>query len=148
MGLIGAGRIERQEKCVVCQKTFEEDALELHPYPKTNTVELMCSTCRKTIPISPVPDIELTTEKIEDKNKITIEKKPNPMKEAVNGTKKEVSPKSMCECAKFPLCKAVRAIQAFDEFSNSEVRAYFISAFGDFYKIDHCPFCGKRLYKR
>ena len=146
MGLIGAGRMERQEKCIVCQKTFEEDELKLIPYKKTNTVELMCEPCEKSQIIS--SNIPLTAKKADDKNKITTEKKSNPMKEAVNETKKDVKPKSMCSCAKFPLCKAIRAIQAFDEFSNSEIRAYFISGFGDYFKIDFCPFCGKRLYKQ
>lgn len=147
MGLIGAGRIERQEKCAVCQKTFLEDELELHPYPKTNTIELMCKICRR-MATNPSSEVELTTKKTEDKNKIVTEVKPNEFKKVVNETKKKVAPKSTCSCAKFPLCKAVRAIQAFDEFSNSEVRAYFISAFGDFYKIDFCPFCGNGLYKQ
>jgi len=146
MGLIGAGRIERQEKCTVCQKTFEEDELKLVPYAKTNTVELMCESCSGTQIIT--PEVTLTTEKTEEKDKIITEKKPNPMKEAVNATKKEVKAKSMCNCAKFPLCKAIRAIQAFDEFSNSEIRAYFISGFGDYFKIDFCPFCSKSLYKK
>src|SRR3972149_5740491 len=139
MGLIGAGRVERQEKCVVCQKTFEEDELRLLPYLKTQTVELMCDPCSKT---------QVDNNNVEDKIKITTTKKPNEMKELVNETKKEVKAKSMCSCAKFPLCKAIRAIQAFDEFSNSEIRAYFISGFGDYFKIDFCPFCSKGLYKK
>lgn len=146
MGLIGAGRTVRQEKCKVCQKTFEEDELKLAPYHLTNAVELMCEPCSKTHSIT--EEVLLTTETVEDKIKITTIKKPNEMKELVNETKKEVEPTSMCSCAKFPLCKGVRAIQAFDEFSNSEIRAYFISAYGDYYKIDFCPFCGKRLYKQ
>ena len=147
MGLIGAGRNESQEKCVVCEKTFGEDELRLVPYHKTQTVELLCNACSES-QFAEVTEVPLTTEGVEDKVKIITTKKPNPMKEAVNETKKEVKAKSMCNCAKFPLCKGVRAIQAFDEFSNSEIRAYFISAYGDYYKIDFCPFCGKRLYKQ
>jgi len=147
MGQVGAGRIERQEKCVSCQKTFEEDELRLVPYHKTQTVELLCNTCSET-QFAEVTEVPLTAENIEEKIKVTTTKKPNPMKEVVNETKKEVKAKSMCSCAKFPLCKAIRAIQAFDEFSNSEIRAYFISGFGDYFKIDFCPFCSKSLYKK
>lgn len=146
MGLIGAGRTERQEKCIVCQKTFEEDELKLVPYHLTNAIELMCEPCSKTHSI--IEEVPLTTETAEDKIKITTTKKLNEMKELVNETKKEIKGKSMCNCAKLPLCKGVRAIQAFDEFSNSEIRAYFISAYGDYYKIDFCPFCGQSLYKQ
>jgi len=148
MGQVGAGRIDRQEKCVVCQKTFEEDELILTPYNLTNTVELMCGSCSKTQTVESVEEVLIKTEITEDKIDVTTAKKPNKMKEAVNDTKKEVKAKSTCACAKFPLCKAVRAIQAFDEFSNSEIRAYFISAYGDYYKIDFCPFCGSGLYKQ
>src|SRR3972149_2966214 len=137
MGLIGAGRVERQEKCVVCQKTFEEDELRLLPYLKTQTVELMCDPCSKTQVDNITEEVPLTANNVEDKIKITTTKKPNEMKELVNETKKEVKAKSMCSCAKFPLCKAIRAIQAFDEFSNSEIRAYFI----------RCPMCGSYAIK-
>ena len=145
MGLIGAGRVDRNEKCISCQKTFPEDELQLKPYHKTNALELMCNNCSG---LQPVEEVPLESKPVEEKIKITTTTKPNKMKEAVNDTKKEVKPKTMCNCAKFPLCKAVRAIQAFDEFSNSEIRAYFISAYGDYYKIDFCPFCGESLYKQ
>ena len=148
MGLVGAGRNERQEKCVVCQKTFEEDELRLTPYHMTNTIELMCDPCSNSQFANVTEEVPLTTETTEDKIKMTTTKKPNEMKELVNETQKEVEPTSTCSCAKFPLCKGVRAIQAFDEFSNSEIRAYFISAYGDYYKIDFCPFCGNGLYKK
>src|SRR3990172_8305791 len=147
MGLIGAGRVERQEKCVVCQKTFEEDELRLLPYLKTQTVELMCDPCSKTQVDNITEEVPLTANNVEDKIKITTTKKPNEMKELVNETKKEVKAKSMCSCAKFPLCKAIRAIQAFDEFSNSEIRAYFISGFGDYFKIDFLPFCMSHIFR-
>ena len=147
MGLIGAGRIERQEKCISCQKTFEEDQLRLIPYSKTQTVELMCDACSNS-QFESVTEVPLKAENTEDKIEITTVKKTNKMKEAVNETKKSVKGESICGCVKLPLCKAVRPIQAFDEFSNSEIRAYFISAYGDYYKIDFCPFCSKRLYKQ
>lgn len=147
MGLIGAGRTERQEKCIACEKTFEEDELRLMPYNKTRTIELMCTPCSESQFASTTEEVPLTAKPTEETMKVTTEKKPNPKKEVVNETKKEVKASSMCNCAKFPLCKGVRAIQAFDEFSNSEIRAYFISAYGDYYKIDFCPFCGKKLYR-
>lgn len=146
MGRVGASGSKRQEKCMICQKTFEEDELKLFPYPKTQTIELMCDPCSQIQFDGIIEEVPLTTEIAEDKIKITTTKKLNEMKELVNETQKEITPTSMCNCAKFPLCKGVRAIQAFDEFSNSEIRAYFISAYGDYYKIDFCPFCGKRLY--
>jgi len=146
MGVIGSGRRETQEKCVICNKTFPEDQLELSPYEKTKTVELMCKRCR--IISKPTPDVPVKTNKTEDENKIITEKKPNIKKELVNEGASPLQEKSQCKCAKFPMCKAVRATQAWDEFSNMEVKAFFIGAGFDFYKISFCPFCGEGLYKK
>lgn len=147
MGQIGVGQTENKEKCVMCERTFEEDQLTLTPYEKTKTVELMCDKCIEEQSPKPVEDVELKSETI-DNNSIKTETKPNDMKEAVNGTKPEsiIAP-STCTCAKFPLCGAVRATQAWDEFTNTETKAYFIQTLTDYFKIDFCPFCGKRLYK-
>ena len=144
MGLIGADRREVMEKCVSCEKTFPEDELDLQPYEKTKTIELMCKECKK---ISQKNDLPITTEKKEDVNKITTEKKSNTLKQIVNEEAVPIKTIVTCTCAKFPLCKAIRATQAWDEFSNKEIRAYFVVKDLDFYKIDFCPFCGKRLYK-
>lgn len=144
MGMIGIGRRETQEKCTVCEKTFPEDELELTPYDKTKTVELMCKVCRRNRPALEVP---LKAKKPEDENIIITEKKPNIKKELVNQEASPLQKKSECSCAKFPMCRAVRATQAWDEFSNRETKAFFVGAGFDFYKIDFCPFCGKSLYK-
>lgn len=146
MGVIGSGRRETQEKCVVCNKTFPEDQLELSPYEKTKTVELMCKICRRIS--NPTPEVSVKTKKPKDENKIITEKKPNIKKELVNEGATTLQEKSQCKCAKFPMCKAVRATQAWDEFSNMEVKAFFIGAGFDFYKISFCPFCGEGLYKK
>lgn len=146
MGVVGSRRRETQEKCAVCEKTFSEDQLELTPYTKTNTVELMCKICREVS--KPVSDVPVKTNKPEDENVIVTEKKPNIKKELVNEGASPLQEKSQCACAKFPMCRAVRATQAWDEFSNMEVKAFFIGAGFDFYKISFCPFCGEGLYKK
>ena len=143
---IGSGRRDVQEKCTLCQKTFPEDQLELAPYPKTKTVELMCKICRRMS--KPAPEVPVKTSKPEDGNQIIIEKKPNNQKDLVNEETQTLQKKSNCACAKFPMCKAIRATQAWDEFSNREVKAFFVGAGFDFYKISFCPFCGEGLYKK
>jgi len=145
MGLvIGAGRRKLNEKCVICEKTFPEDELVLEPYNKTKTLELMCKNCKA----GASKEISLTTEKQPDKNKIKTEKKQNKIKELVNEEAETLDKKSTCQCAKFPMCKAIRATQAWDEFSNKEIKAFFVGAGFDFHKIDFCPFCGESLYKK
>ncbi len=144
MGIIGAHRRKLNEKCVICEKTFSEDELELQPYNKTKTLELMCKNCKAGIK----EEVEITSEKQPDKNKIKTEKKQNKIKEIVNEEAEPIEKKSKCQCAKFPLCKGIRATQAWDEFSNKEIKAFFVGAGFDFYKIDFCPFCGKGLYKK
>ena len=146
MGVVGSRRREIQEKCAVCEKTFSEDKLELTPYTKTCTVELMCKICRDIS--KPVSDVTVKTNKPKDENVIVTEKKPNIKKELVNEGAHPLQEKSQCTCAKFPMCRAVRATQAWDEFSNMEVKAFFIGAGFDFYKISFCPFCGEGLYKK
>lgn len=144
MGIIGINKSNSVEKCVVCQKTFPEDELELEPYNKTKTLELMCIGCKS----GAKADLDLTAEKQSDKNEIKTEKKPNEIKEIVNEQAEPMKKDSICACAKFPMSKAIRATQAWDEFSNREVKAFFIGAGFDFYKINFCPFCGKGLYKK
>ncbi len=141
---VGANRRVGQEKCVICEKTFSEDELELEPYNKTKTLELMCNECKSGVKA----EVPLTSEKQPDKNKIKIEKKPNKLKEIVNEQAEPIEKKSTCKCARFPMSKAIRATQAWDEFSNKEIKAFFIGEGFDFYKIDFCPFCGKGLYKK
>lgn len=148
MGQIGANRRNIQEKCIVCEKTFPEDELELHPYDKTEKIELMCNHCSGTNKASTLDDVRINSKKQKDKNKIKTKKKPNKIKNIVNEEAEPVKPTTTCSCAKFPLCKAMRATQAWDEFSNKEIRAYFVGAGFDFYKIDFCPFCGQSLYKK
>lgn len=145
MGMIGSGRRVTQEKCAICDKTFPEDQLELTPYKKTKTVELMCKICRRMS--KPAPEIPVKTSKPKDENVIITEKKTNKLKEIVNSQAEPLNKKSQCTCAKFPMCKAIRATQAWDEFSNMEVKAFFVGAGFDFYKISFCPFCGNKLYK-
>jgi len=144
MGMIGANRNIGQEKCVICEKTFPEDQLELEPYNKTKTLELMCDKCKG----STNKEIKISTKKHDDKDKIVTEKKSNEIKEIVNEQAEPIKKKSKCQCAKFPMSKAIRATQAWDEFSNKEIKAFFIGAGFDFYKIDFCPFCGEGLYKK
>ena len=148
MGQIGANRRNLQLKCIVCEKTFLEDELELKPYDKTKTLELMCQTCIPANKASTLDDVRINTKKQKDKNKIKTKKKSNKIKDIVNEEAEPVKPTTTCSCAKFPLCKAMRATQAWDEFSNKEIRAYFVGAGFDFYKIDFCPFCGQSLYKK
>jgi len=143
MGMIGAHRKKSQEKCVACENTFEEDKLTLTPYNKTKTLELMCGKCSD----EQKPQVNLKS-KTKDENVIKTKKKPNPKKEIINKNQEKVeNAVSKCNCARLPLCNAIRATQAFDEFSNSEIRAFFIGSGFDFYKIEFCPFCGKSLYK-
>lgn len=144
MGVIGANRTKNVEKCIVCENTFPEDQLELEPYNKTKTLELMCIGCKSNAKA----ELDLTSEKQSDKNKIKTKKKPNEIKEIVNEQAEPMKEISTCKCAKFPMCKAIRATQAWDEFSNREVKAFFVGAEADFYKINFCPFCGKGLYKK
>jgi len=145
MGIvIGSGRRKLNEKCVICEKTFPEDELVLEPYNKTKTLELMCKNCKTGVQ----EEVKLTSEKQPDKNKITTKKKKNKIKEIVNEEAEEMGEKSTCMCAKFPMCKAIRATQAWDEFSNKEIKAFFVGAGFDFFKIDFCPFCGESLYKK
>ena len=80
MGVIGADRTKNVEKCIVCENTFPEDQLELEPYNKTKTLELMCIGCKS----GAKAELDLTSEKQTDKNKIKTEKKPNEIKEIVN----------------------------------------------------------------
>ncbi len=148
MGIIGAHRRKLNEKCVVCEKTFPEDELELKPYEKTSTLELMCINCSAGNTASTLDDVRVKSNKQEDKNKIKTKKKKNKIKEIVNEEAEPIEKKSTCQCAKFPLCKGIRATQAWDEFSNKEIKAFFVGAGFDFYKIDFCPFCGKGLYKK
>lgn len=129
---------------MICNKTFPEDQLELEPYNKTKTLELMCNKCKGSVN----KELEISTEKHVDKDKIVTKKKPNEIKEIVNEQAEPIKEKSQCKCAKFPMCKAIRATQAWDEFSNMEVKAFFVGAGFDFYKISFCPFCGKGLYKK
>ncbi len=147
MGMIGANKNLHQEKCVVCEKTFLEDELELKPYEKTSTLELMCKRCLPSNKASSLDDVRINTGKQKDKNKIKTKKKRNKIKEIVNEEAEPIKKKSKCSCAKFPMSKAIRATQAWDEFSNKEIKAFFIGAGFDFYKIDFCPFCGQSLYK-
>jgi len=147
MGMIGANKNTHQEKCVVCEKTFLEDELELKPYEKTSTLELMCRKCLPSNKASSLDDVRISSNKQKDKNKIKTKKKPNKIKEIVNEEAEPIKKKSKCSCAKFPMSKAIRATQAWDEFSNKEIKAFFIGAGFDFYKIDFCPFCGQSLYK-
>jgi len=149
MGLvIGAGRRKLNEKCVVCEKTFPEDELELKAYDKTKTLELMCINCSPTNKASTLDDVKINSKKQKDKNKIKTKKKRNKIKELVNEEAEPIEKESTCKCAKFPMSKAIRATQAWDEFSNKEIKAFFIGAGFDFYKIDFCPFCGEGLYKK
>ena len=148
MGVIGANKNIHQEKCVVCEKTFIEDELELKPYEKTSTLELMCNGCSAGNTASSLDDVRVNSKKQPDKNKIKTKKKRNKIKEIVNEEAEPIEKKSTCSCAKFPMCKAVRATQAWDEFSNKEIKAFFVGAGFDFYKIEFCPFCGKGLYKK
>jgi len=148
MGMIGANKSQSQEKCVVCEKTFLEDELELKPYDKTKTLELMCSKCSPIHKASTLDDVRVNTGKQEDKPKIKTKKKRNKIKEIVNEQAEPLKEKSTCSCAKFPMSKAIRATQAWDEFSNKEIKAFFVGAGFDFYKIDFCPFCGESLYKK
>lgn len=149
MGLvIGAGRRQLNEKCIICENTFPEDELELLPCAKTGTIELMCNSCSQTNKAPTLDDVKINTNKQKDKNKIKTKKKRNKIKELVNEEAEPIEKKSTCKCAKFPMSKAIRATQAWDEFSNKEIKAFFIGAGFDFYKIEFCPFCGKGLYKK
>jgi len=64
MGMIGSGRRIIQQKCAICAKTFPEDQLELTPYKKTKTVELMCKICRRMS--KPAPEVPVKTSKQKD----------------------------------------------------------------------------------
>ena len=84
MGMIGYNKSQSQGKCVVCEKTFLEDELELKPYDKTKTLELMCMKCSPEHKASTLDDVRVNTEKQKEKNKMKSKKKRNKIKEVVN----------------------------------------------------------------
>jgi len=105
----------------------------LVPYAKTGKMEMLCPTCKSGISGS----IEGETKGVK---KLKDIKSPE--------SKTEPTP-SDCVCALLPQCSAIGFYEAYDNFTNNVMKAYFIrDNEQNYFKIDSCPFCGKGLYSK
>lgn len=136
MGRVGKHR-KVKSNCGICGESFDEEILIFKTSNKTNAIELMCPNCTKTDGdgIQTEPESQEVSEE--------------EVKELDN--REMISP-AECSCVKFPACGAIGFYQAEDDFTENNIKAYFIYAKNldeqIYYAIDFCPFCGKRLYKK
>ncbi len=136
MGQIGRRR-KVKSKCGNCDGEFDEDILIFKPSSRTNSIELMCPHC-----------VEL------EKDEVQTEPQPQEIsqEEVKELDNRDMISPAECICPKFPACGAIGFYQAEDDFTESNIKAYFIYAKNldeqIYYAIDFCPFCGKRLYKK
>ncbi len=133
MSAIGRGKSLKKDSCVSCEREFLEDQLDLVPFAKTGKMEMLCPTCKSDVS----GGIEGDTKGVK---KLKDVKSPE--------TIIEIKPDE-CACALLPQCSAIGFYEGFDNFTNKVLKAYFIrDNQQNYFKVDFCPFCGKRLYKK
>lgn len=134
MSAIGSGKSIRKDKCVSCERDFQEDQLDLVPFTKTGKMEMLCPTCK----------VDVAGE-IEGGTNTKGVKELKDTRKNVTGLPEPAD----CACALLPQCSALGFYEAFDNFTNNVMKAYFIrDNQKNYFKVDFCPFCGKRLYKK
>lgn len=133
MSAIGRGKSLKKGSCVSCEREFLEDQLDLVPFSKTGKMEMLCPICKSDV--SGIIEGETKgVKKFEDIKSPENKPEPNP---------------SECGCALLPQCSAIGFYEGFDNFTNNAMKAYFIrDDQKNYFKVDFCPFCGKRLYKK
>jgi len=134
MSAIGSGKSIRTDKCISCERDFQEDLLDLAPFTKTGKMEMLCPTCKAGV-----------SGEIEGGTGTKGVKELKDTRKNVSGLPEPAE----CVCALLPQCSAIGFYEAYDNFTNNVMKAYFIQDNQkNYFKVDFCSFCGKRLYKK